>query len=205
MRFLEFRQALQDFTIFSLADIHSVDPEFHRRRLNNWQEKGYLRKVIRGYYLFSDVKLDELALFTVANKIYDPSYVSFESALSYYHLIPESVYGITSASTLVTRAFKTPLANFNYHSLKPGLFFGYELISHNGKHTKIACREKAILDYFYIHPELKSSNDFDELRFNAELFRREVDRDKLRMLAERMGQKQLLRRINNFREYLQNA
>jgi predicted transcriptional regulator of viral defense system len=205
MRFLEFRQALQNFTIFSLADIYSVDPEFHRRRLNNWQEKGYIRKVIRGYYIFTDVELDEFALFTLANKIYDPSYVSFESALSYYHLIPESVYGITSASTLVTRAFKTSLANFKYHSLKPGLFFGYELINHNGKFGKIACREKAILDYFYIHPDIKSSDDFAKLRFNAELFLKEGDQDKLRALAERMGQKQLLRRINNFMEYLQHA
>lgn len=205
MRFLEFRQALQNFTIFSLADIHSVDPEFHRRRLNNWQEKGYIRKVIRGYYIFTDVELDEFALFILANKIYDPSYISFESALSFYHLIPESVYGITSASTLVTRAFKTPMANFKYHSLKPGLFFGYELISHNGKHGKIACREKAILDYFYINPEMKSSDDFAKLRFNAELFLKEGDRDKLRVLAERMSQKQLLRRINNFMEYLQHA
>ncbi|MBI5555814.1 MAG: hypothetical protein HY920_08205 [Elusimicrobia bacterium] len=205
MRFLEFRQALQNFTIFSLSDIHSVDSEFHRRRLNNWQEKGYIRKVIRGYYIFTDVELDEFALFTLANKIYDPSYVSFESALSYYHLIPESVYGITSASTLVTRAFKTPIANFKYHSLKPGLFLGYELINHNGKYGKIAWREKAILDYFYINPDINSGDDFNKLRFNAELFQKEGDPDKLRALAERMGQKRLLRRINNFMEYLQHA
>ena len=101
MRFLEFRNALKTFTLFSINEIKKIDNNFHRRRLNEWQEKGYIKKIIRGYYIFSDLEVNEKVLFEIANKIHSPSYVSFEMALSYYHLIPESVYVITSASTLL--------------------------------------------------------------------------------------------------------
>src|SRR3989344_3452385 len=41
----------------------------------------------------------------IANRIYGPSYVSFEYALAYYRLIPETVYTVTSATTKTTREF----------------------------------------------------------------------------------------------------
>lgn len=170
MRFLEFQRLLKDFAVFSLSDIYAVEPSFHRRRLNEWQDKGYIKKIIRGYYIFADLVLNESSLYLIANKIYDRSYISFESALSHYQLIPESVYAVTSASSLVTRAFKTSVGFFKYHRIKPELFFGYQLNDFNGKRYKIADFEKALLDYFYIHPEISDRNAFTELRFNAELF-----------------------------------
>ena len=81
MTFLEFQQAFRDFTVFSLSDIRAVEPGFYRTRLNEWQNKGYIKKVLRGYYIFTDRKIDESDLFIISNKIYDPSYVSAESAL----------------------------------------------------------------------------------------------------------------------------
>ena len=95
MQYIELKNGLKDFTVFSVSEIRKIDPHFHRRRLNEWQDKGYIKKIIRGYYIFSDLKLSEEVLFEMANRIYAPSYVSFEMAISYYHLIPESVYGIT--------------------------------------------------------------------------------------------------------------
>src|SRR3989338_7420397 len=109
MQYTELKQALKDFTVFSLADIKSLGVIFYRRRLNEWQDKGYIKKLIRGYYIFSDLELNENVLFEIANRIYDPSYVSLEAALSYYGLIPESVYGISSVSTRRTYKFKTPV------------------------------------------------------------------------------------------------
>ena len=82
MKFLELKNELNDFPIFSLNEIRIIDPNFHRRRLNEWQDKGYIKKVIRGYYIFSGLQLSEEILFKIANRIYLPSYVSLESALS---------------------------------------------------------------------------------------------------------------------------
>jgi len=205
MQYIELRENLKDFTVFSLSDIKAIDSYFHRRRLNEWQVKGYIKKITRGYYIFSDLKLDENSIFEIANKIYSPSYVSFETALAYYGLIPESVYGITSASTRRTYAFKTSLAEFSYRTIKPHLFFGYNLIEHNGKYFKIASPEKAVLDYFYINPGIKDTNDFESLRIDKAVFLKLVSRAKIHSFLKKFKQKVLKKRIAAFLEFINHG
>jgi len=50
----------------------------------------------------------------VVNLLYTPSYVSFDYALSYYGLIPERVYEVTSATLHAKKIFETPLERFSY-------------------------------------------------------------------------------------------
>jgi len=96
-------------------------------------KKGYIKKIIKGYYIFSDSELNDNVLFEIANRIYVPSYISYEMALSYYNLIPESVYDITSVSTRRTYNFNTLIASFSYRTIKPCLFFGYNIVNYNNK------------------------------------------------------------------------
>ncbi len=205
MKFLELKDELNDFLIFSLNEIRVIDSNFHRRRLNEWQDKGYIKKVIRGYYIFSDLQLSEEILFKIANRIYLPSYVSLESALSYYHLIPESVYGITSISTRRTYHFKTSIGEFTFRTVKPKLFFGYNLMGYKDQHLKMASIEKALLDYFYLHPDIETEQDFDSLRINKEMFFEQMDEKKLMGFLGRFNQKKLTGRINHFWSYIKNA
>lgn len=205
MKFLELKNELKDFTIFSLNELRIIDPNFHRRRLNEWQDKGYIKKVIRGYYIFSDLQLAEEILFKIANRIYLPSYVSLESALSYYHLIPESVYGITSISTRRTYHFKTSIAEFIFRTVKPQLFFGYYLKDYKNQYFKMASIEKSLLDYFYLHPDIETKQDFDSLRINKEMFFEQMDEKKLMNFLGRFNQKKITRRINTFWSYMKNA
>ncbi len=205
MKFLELKSELKDFTIFSLNEIRNIEPDFYRRRLNEWQDKDYIKKIIRGYYIFSDLKLSEEILFKIANRIYSPSYVSLESALSYYHLIPESVYGITSISTRKTYHFRTSIGEFIYRSLKPSLFFGYDLIKFHEKYSKMASIEKALLDYFYLHSDIETEQDFESLRINKEMFFEKMNEEKLMNFLEKFNQKKLTGRINHFWSYIKNA
>jgi len=205
MKFLELKDELNDFLIFSLNEIRVIDPNFHRRRLNEWQDKGYIKKVIRGYYIFSDLQLSEEILFKIANRIYLPSYVSLESALSYYHLIPESVYGITSISTRRTYHFKTSIGEFTFRTVKPKLFFGYNLMNYKEHYLKMASIEKVLLDYFYLHPDIETEQDFDSLRINKEMFFEQMDEKKLMGFLGRFNQKKLTGRINHFWSYIKNA
>ena len=46
MRFLDFRNTLIAFPVFSYPDILKVDPSFDRRRLVEWQQQGYIRKIV---------------------------------------------------------------------------------------------------------------------------------------------------------------
>lgn len=205
MQYIEFRKIMGPFTVFSLADIRQADPGFHRRRLNEWQEKGYLRKVIKGYYIFSDLPLDEKVLFEIANRVYAPSYISFEMALAYYNLIPESIYGVTSASTRKTMHFKTTLGEFSYRTIRPQLYFGFEYLPAKGGHCKIASPEKALLDYFYLHPEVKDAGGFEQMRVNLRIFLEKINHSKLMKYAAVYAQKSMKRRLKAFLEYMAHA
>lgn len=205
MKFLELKSELKDFTIFSLNEIKNIEPGFHRRRLNEWQDKNYIKKIVRGYYIFSDLKLSEEILFKIANRIYLPSYISLESALSYYHLIPESVYGITSISIRKTYHFNTFIGEFIYRALKPSLFFGYDLMKFQEKYLKMASIEKALLDYFYLHTDIETEQDFASLRINKEMFFNQINKLKLMNFLEKFNQKKLNGRISHFWSYIKNA
>src|SRR5882762_3220885 len=124
MRFLDFKGHFAAFRIFSVQDILKWDPAFDTRRLVEWQKKNYVKRIVNRWYVFVDARLDENFLYLTANRIYSPSYVSFESALAYYRLIPEGVYTITSATTLKTHQFATSLGAFTYRHLKTELMFG---------------------------------------------------------------------------------
>ena len=65
MNFVSFKNSLRDFPVFSIADIRAAYSGFDRRRLSEWQKKGYIKKIIKGYYLFSDVDIDESTLFAI--------------------------------------------------------------------------------------------------------------------------------------------
>jgi len=205
MQYLELKQQLKDFLIFSLDDIKKVDSAFYRRRLNEWQDKGYIKKVIKEYYIFSDLEINESVLFIIANRIFDPSYVSLEMALSYHGLIPESVYGITSVSSRKTYAFDSKLAKFNYRKIKPELMFGYQLVKYRSHNFKMAEIEKAILDFFYVNSKLKTEGEFEELRINRDIFQERVDVKKLTRYLVQYKNKALERRINKFIKFINHA
>ena len=199
MNFVYFKNSLRDFPVFSIADIRATHGGFDRRRLSEWQKKGYIKKIVKGYYLFSDVDMNEDTLAAIANKIYKPSYISFETAMSHYRLIPESIYMITSASTKRTSLFETPVARFSYRTIKPALFFGYSLLP--GR-IKMAFMEKAILDYFYINPAAQTNDDFASLRINREEMLSRVNKERFTDYLRRFNQKRLSKRMEYFLEWL---
>jgi predicted transcriptional regulator of viral defense system len=199
MNFLQFKNSLRDFPVFSIADIRAAHGGFDRRRLSEWQKKGYIKKIIKGYYLFSDSDMDESTLFAIANKIYKPSYISFETAMSHYQLIPESIYMVTSASTRRTSLFETPMARFSYRTIKPSLFFGYSLLT-GGR--KMAFLEKAILDYFYINPAVRTADDIVSLRINREEMLSRVNMVRLTGYLQRFNHKRLAKTMKHFLGWL---
>jgi predicted transcriptional regulator of viral defense system len=202
MDFISFKNSLRIFPVFSIADIRAAHGDFDRRRLSEWQKKGYIQKIIKGYYLFSDVDIDENTLLIIANKIYRPSYISFETAMSYYRLIPESVYMITSASTRRTIQFETPMARFSYRTVKPALFFGYSLLPDG---IKMAFLEKALLDHFYINPAVRTADDFASLRINREEVLDGLDMERLTGYLQRFRHKRLSKTIKHFLGWLEYA
>lgn len=202
MRYAEFQIYLKPFIVFSLQDIRKINPSFYRARLSEWQEKGYIKKLRRGFYIRADQELNDSALAIIANRLYGPSYVSFELALSQYGLIPESVYGITSATTKKTCSFVAPIGEFIYRKIKPSLFLGYKLELYQGQNYKIADREKALLDYLYLNPHIRNKEDFEGMRWNSEEFLLHADEKKITEYLALFNNKSLTKRANNFLSFM---
>src|SRR3990167_7214687 len=64
--------------------------------LHRYAKKGLISRLKRGMYVFPDMLPPDLY---ISNRLYEPSYISLEFALSYHRVIPETVYEITSVTT----------------------------------------------------------------------------------------------------------
>lgn len=204
MNFLKFQKQLKNHLVFSLRDIQKLFPDFSRIQLNRWQKAGLIQKIINKYYIFDDNDLDENALWVIANTIYKPSYVSLEAALSHYGLIPEGVFVVTSVTTKKTYRFESKIANFHYGKIRTNLFWGYKLVDCKNWKICLAEPEKALLDFFYLNPNLDSVAHFEELRINSEVFREIIDLEKFNTYLKAFGNKLLTRRVNIFLNFMKN-
>lgn len=166
MNFVAFQQAFRDSGVIELHEVQKTFPDFHLRRLSNWQEKDYIQKIINRFYRWTDQPVTEQSAFYTANRIYRDSYISLWSALSHYELIPEGVYQTYSVSTHKTKSFETPIGEMIYKHVKPALFFGYRIERWENKPILIAEPEKAILDTVYLNPHWRAAADIDGLRLN---------------------------------------
>ena len=197
----QFKEIMNRFLVFSTKDILKYFPNFDKKNLVNWQKKGYIIKIRNSFYCFSDTTINEEFLYLVANTIYQPSYLSFETALSYYNIIPEGVYTLTSATTTKTSEFSTPIANFSYRNFKTKLFFGYRLIAYKNQYFKIASLEKTVLDYLYLNSQINEIDDFDLLRWNKEELQR-IDITLFNSYLNLFNSTKLNQRAKNFLNYI---
>lgn len=205
MQYLDLKTQLKDFLVFSIKDIEKVDLSFHKQRLSEWQKKSYVKKIRQGFYIFADLEINEKTLFTIANRIYEPSYISLEMALSIYGLIPEAVYGVTSVTSQNTKSIKTPVGDFIYRHVQPSLMFGYELREYDGHRYQIAEMEKAVLDYLYLNSKISDDESFEGMRFNISEIKEKINIEKFNKYLEAFGNKSLARRAKKFLSYIKHA
>ena len=203
MRFREFESRIRALPIFNLNDVRKLDPGFHRQQLNYWLNQGYIKPLAGGYYILADRAMDEMLLFMVANRIYEPSYVSLESALAYYEIIPETVLGVTSISSRKTKQYESAWGVFSYRSVKPQTMIGYQVIENSpGIKFKIAYLEKALVDYLYLNSEIQTIADFEGLRWNRTQLNELLDHTVFTRYVNIFDKRALENRVTQFLEYL---
>jgi len=162
------------FHLFTLKDIETLFPAENKKTIKNnitsWLSKGYFVRLKRGLYELaepgSDRKIPDLY---VANRLYEPSYVSLETALSMYSIIPEVAGQVTSVTSRLTRTFKNKYGSFFYRSCKGKAFTGYMLTGYDGFKVRIANKEKALVDFLYFRLRSGYSIDFSEERLNKKI------------------------------------
>ena len=203
MKFRDFQAQIKNLPAFNLNDIRKIDPDFHRQQLNDWLGRGYIQCLAGGYYLLADRQIDEGYLFMLANRIYEPSYISRESALAYYLVIPETVLGVTSVSSRKTRQFDSQWGIFIYRSIQPALMFGYHVIENKQLvKYKIATLEKAVLDYLYWNSKISVVDDFAGLRWNRQELLGVADNPSFLKFLKVFNSKALERRVHLLLEYI---
>ena len=62
--------------------------------------------------------------------------------------------------------------------------------------------EKAILDYFYINPSVRTEDDFSSLRINKEEMLSRLKKKRLINYVKRFNQKRLSKRVEQFLSWL---
>jgi predicted transcriptional regulator of viral defense system len=169
-----------------------VHSRYVRKQLSLWNKSGRVYQLRRGLYaLAPPFQKAKPHPFVVANRMVHGSYVSLQSALAHYGLIPESVPVTTSVSTGRSRRWDTPLGGYEFRHIKADLLFGYRLLDLGlGQHATIATPEKALLDLIHLEPGGNSPDHYRELRLQH-LHTLRVD--ELRRLAALSGSPKLIR------------
>jgi len=162
------------FTPLDFKRLFNVSNSAVSKFLHTYTKKGFLLKLRNGLYCLNESRPHS---FVVANKLYEPSYISLETALSFYNIIPETTHTITSVTTKATRNFTAVDKSFVYHKIKKTSFANYIIKSQNEENFLIAEPEKALLDYLYfVSIGKKSPNDRIDLS--------EINRKKLLAYAQ---------------------
>ena len=156
-------------------------------KISREERDGNLIKLKRGLYATEDVKNP----LVVANYIFAPSYISFETALAYYNMIPERVYLIKSATYKKnkTKVYENKLGRFMYEDVSKQVFaYGVDNIEIEGFRVQIASREKALLDMIASVPPRSNIKEveellFDDLRISEDVYS-QLDMNKMYELAK---------------------
>jgi predicted transcriptional regulator of viral defense system len=152
MKWIELQRQIAEkgISIFTVSEFRSM-VEFSetaaQKILERYTKRGLLTRLKKGMYFVTD---NPPTSFFISNRLYRPSYVSFESALSYHKLIPETVYGVTAATTKPTREFEVDGRAFFYHKIKLSAYTGYAPAEIGDEVILLASPEKALVDYLYL-------------------------------------------------------
>lgn len=137
---------LKLFTASDLMVMFGVEKRAAQAFVSYNVKKGAFVRLKAGLFALKNNLPSEYA---IANRLYFPSYISLDTALSYYSLIPETVYTITSVTPKPTREFAVNNRTFDYRRIKRQVFTGYIPREIHGEIVYIATPEKAVADFLY--------------------------------------------------------
>jgi len=205
MEFNSLLKLIGDEPIFesSILLAGDVDPKLIRIQLSRWIKAGKIYQLRRGLYSIAPLyQRQQPHPFLVANHLQKASYVSLQSALSFYGLIPEVVNITTSVSTGRPERLETPLGTYEFRHIKTDFLFGYRMTELGEQSALIASPEKALLDLIYFQPGGDSPAYLKELRLqNTE----KLDKDILRTQSEKFNTPKLQKAVKTILQFMSGA
>lgn len=185
------RQELVDremtiFTPHEFSKVFNLSERKTKYFLESYTGKLFSRLKKGLYALVTNLPSEEV----IANKLYRPSYISFEYALARYGIIPEMPYAVTSATTKPTREFVIDNKTYLYFLIKRQAYTGYTFVREGRKEFFLAEPEKAFVDYLYF-VSLGKKN------YNDRFFTGQLDKQKVYKYAKLYGRKGLIKLLKN--------
>jgi hypothetical protein len=179
---MEFRDTIQSYSEQPITRQILLDllKEYKRPydKISELVKQGMLQLVRRGIYIPGPaLKIAVPEPFLLANHLLGPSYVSMETALSYWGWIPEKVYEVSSMTIKNSAEYDTASGRFSYtHLALPYYSFGLQQVELSKRQTVImATPEKALCDKIVATSGvlLRSTNQvmeflIDDLRIDEE-------------------------------------
>lgn len=160
-------------------------------QLSRWKTSGKIIQLKRGVYLLAEpYRKQPVYEFYIAGILKQPSYISLEKAFEFHNLIPEAVNSFTSVTPRRPTCFDTPIGRFDYRHIRESLFWGYQSVILHGQTAFMALPEKALLDFFYLHPNEPDDDYLKEMRLqNLD----SIDPERMKDFARRFGKPKLRR------------
>jgi predicted transcriptional regulator of viral defense system len=201
MKWRDFLKLVADEPVFTSAILKAGQISTNRiqQQLVRWVKAGRIIQLRRGVYMLAEpYQRTNPHPFLIANKLKRASFVSLQSALAHYGMIPEFVPVVTSVTAGRPEQLRTEAGEFIYRHIKKPFFAGFreiEIVS--SQFVFMATPEKAFLDLVYLTPKADNPDYLNELRLqNYEM----VDFLALTELAQLSGSKKLVRAARAFTE-----
>ena len=197
MKYNEMLAIVGEAEVFTTASLLAGQPSPRdiRRQLDRWLKAGKIVMLRRGVYAVSaPFARRRPHPFVVANALRTASYVSLQSALAYYGMIPEHTPVTTSITTGRPESLSNPMGRFVFQHVKKPLFSGFaEREIEPGQRALMATPEKALVDLLYLTPGSDTPAYLEELRVTPVPH---LDGERLAETAKRCGSKKVIRAIS---------
>ena len=168
MKFDVLIQRVPEYGVFTTGQVLARErsPADVRRQLNRWGKTGKVQQLRRGVYMLNNPYVKRpVHPFVAANILKRASYVSLQSALAHYGMIPEYVPVITSVTTGRPEELSTPIGRFQFRHVSGQLFGGFrEVEVAPGLLALLATPYKALVDLLYLTPHSDNQDFLHELR-----------------------------------------
>ncbi len=171
------------------------NPQQVQRQLADWVRAGKVVQLRRGVYTLAPSHQSKHPhSYVVANHMVRASYVSLQTVLSHYDLIPEHVAVVTSITTGRPGMWQNLYGHFSYQHIQPDLFFGFEYRQVTQTQSAyMATPEKALLDLIYLTPKADSQEYIRALRLqNLD----QLNIERLTTYVERINKPKLKRALS---------
>ena len=140
-------------------------------------------------------------MFSISNQLYEPSYISLQSALRFYNFIPETVYGIAAVTIRESIDFKYTGTLFRYKQLIRELMFGYTVVESRGTSFNMAKPEKVFLDLAYFDPDFGEPDWLEGMRFDRDEVKDRMNWNDLLYYGVKIGSQEVGMRVAKLLNY----